>query len=170
MTDATGAAATPPGAPPATPPAAPATPLTPAEAASRLSMLRNDSAWGAKILQSDPSALAEMRSLAKLVSEGNDLDAMIVAAQDTPDTNVGGELSARKIAGEIPALREHLTDENIRELLSGRVSTPEEVAFVKKFQAARHSSKEWVARFLSNEHEAVREQKLCSIVLSQAPS
>jgi hypothetical protein len=159
-----------PAAPPATPPVAPATPLTPSEAASRLSMLRNDNAWGDLILKSDPTALAELRGLSRIISTGNDLDAMIAAAHDQSDINVDGQLSAKKVAGEIGSLREHLSDDVIRELLSGRESTPQELAAVRKFQAMRHSQKEWVDRFLSGEHEAVREQKLCSIVLMQAPS
>jgi hypothetical protein len=158
-----------PAAAPATPPAAPATPLSPAEAASKLASLRSNAEWGEKVLKSDPAALAEMRSLAKQVAEGGDLDALIVAAADQPDTSSGGELSLKKVAGEIPSLREHLTDENIKELLSGRVSTPEEVAFVKKFQAARHGNSDWVKKYLAGDHEAVRESRLMSMVLLAAP-
>jgi hypothetical protein len=170
MTDVTGAAATPPAAPPASPPAAPAT-SSPAEAASKLAALRSDASWGEKVLKSDPAAVAEMRSLAKLVSEGNDLDAMIVAAQDTADTSVGGQLSAKKVAGEITSLREHLSDGVITELLAGRESTPQEVDAVKRFKAMRHGSAEWVKKFLAGDHEAVRESRLISIVLmQQAPA
>jgi hypothetical protein len=170
MTDVTGAAATPPAAPPATPPAAPATPLSPAEAATKLAALRSNAEWGEKVLKSDPAALAEMRDLAKLVSEGNDLDAMIVAAQDSPDTNVGGVLSARKVAGEIPSLREHLSDGVIAELIAGRESTKAELDAVTRLKAMRHGSKEWVDRFLKGDHDAVRESRLISIVLMQAPA
>jgi hypothetical protein len=152
----------------ATPPA-PAPPTTPAEAASKLASLRADPAWGDRVLKSDPGALKELRDLSKQVAEGGDLDAMIVAAQDTPDTSVNGELSLRKVAGEIPSLREHLSDEVIKEMLAGRESTPTELAAVKKFQTMRHSDKSWVDRLLKGEYEAVREQRLCSIVLMQAP-
>jgi hypothetical protein len=149
--------------------APPAAPMSPSEAASKLAELRGNAEWGDRVLKSDPAALAEMRSLAKQVAEGGDLDAMIVAAADQPDTSSGGELSLKKIAGEIPSLREHLTDENIKELLSGRVSTPEEVAFVKKFQAARHGNSDWVKKYLAGDHEAVRESRLMSMVLLAAP-
>jgi hypothetical protein len=159
-----------PAAPPATPPAPPAAPLSPAEAASKLATLRSNAEWGERVLKSDPAALAEMRSLAKQVAEGGDLDAMIAAAQDAPDTSVGGELSLRKVAGEIPSLRtDGLTDETIQELLRGRESTPQELDAVKRFKAMRYSSKEWVDRYLAGEHEAVRESRLMSIVLMQAP-
>jgi hypothetical protein len=165
-------AATPPAAPPATSLAAPATPLSPAEAASKLAELRGNAEWGDRVLKSDPGALAEMRSLAKQVAEGGDLDAMIVAAADQPDTNVNGELSLRKVAGEIPSLRESgLSDDVIKELLSGRESTPQEVDAVKRFKAMRHGSKEWVDRYLKGDHDAVRESRLMSMVLlAAAPS
>jgi hypothetical protein len=160
-----------PGAPPATPPAAPSAPLTPAEAANKLVELRSNAEWGEKVLKSDPAAVAEMRSLAKQVAEGGDLDALIVVAQDAPDTSANGELSLRKIGGEIPSLRsDGLTDETIKEPLAGRESTPQEVDAVRRFKTARHSSKEWVDRYLAGEHEAVRESRLMSIVLMQAPA
>jgi hypothetical protein len=167
MTDAP--AATPSAAPAA--PAPPAAPMSPSEAASRLSMLRNDSAWGAKILQSDPSALAEMHTLARLVSEGNDLDAMIVAAQDTPDTSANGELSLRKIGAEIPALRAAgLSDPVIRELLSDRIPTPAEIDAVSRFQKMRHGDQAWVTKYLAGDFDARREGMLMSMVLMMRPT
>jgi hypothetical protein len=165
-------AATPPAAPPATPPAPPATPLSPAAAASKLAELRGNAEWGEKVLKSDPGALKELRDLSKQVAEGGDLDAMIVAAAGQPDTNVNGELSLRKVAGEIPSLRESgLSDDVIKELLSGRESTPQEVDAVKRFKAMRHGNSDWVKKYLAGDHEAVRESRLMSMVLlAAAPS
>jgi hypothetical protein len=169
MTDAI-AVASPPAAPPATPPAAPATPLTPAEAASKLATLRTDNAWGDRVLKGDPGALKELRDLSQIISTGSDLDVLILTAQDAPDLNIEGKLSPKKVAGEIPALRESgLSDDVIKELLSGRESTPQEVDAVKRFKALRHGSPEWVDRFLKGDHDAVRESRLMSIVLMQAP-
>jgi hypothetical protein len=155
----------------ATPPAAPATPRSPAEAATKLAALRSSAEWGEKVLKSDPAALAEMRSLAKQIAEGGDLDAMVAAAQDAPDTSVGGALSARKVAGEIASLREHLSDGVITELLAGRESTPQEVDAVRRFKALRHGDSEWIKKYLAGDHNAVRESRLISIVLmQQAPA
>ena len=164
------AAVTVPAAPPATSPAAPSTPLTPAEAASKLATLRTDNAWGDRVLKGEPGALKELRDLSQIISTGSDLDALILAAHDQPDSSIGGQLSLKKVAGEIPSLRsDGLTDETIKELLAGRESTPQEVDAVRRFKTARHSSKEWVDRYLAGEHEAVRESRLMSIVLMQAP-
>jgi hypothetical protein len=165
-TTATAATTTTPAAP-----APPATPLTPAEAASKLASLRNDNAWGDAVLRGSTAELAELRDLSRVInSTGSDLDVLIAAAHDGPDLNIGGQLSLKKVAGEIPALRtDGLTDETIKELLAGRESTPQEVDAVKRFKAMRHSQKEWIDRYLAAEHEAVRESRLMSIVLMQAP-
>jgi hypothetical protein len=152
--------------PPAAPPAAPAAPLSPTEAANKLVELRSNAEWGDRVLRNDPSATAELRSLAKLVSEGNDLDAMIVAAQDAPDSSIGGQLSLKKVAGEIGSLRESgLSDDVIRELLSDRVPTPQEVDAVKRFQKFRHGDEAWVKKYLAGSYEESREAKLMAAVL-----
>jgi hypothetical protein len=166
------AAVTVPAAPPATSPAAPSTPLTPAEAASKLATLRTDNAWGDRVLKGEPGALKELRDLSQIISTGSDLDVLILNAQDAPDLNIDGQLSPKKIAGEIPSLRESgLSDDVIKELLSGRESTPQEVDAVKRFKAMRHGSKEWVDRYLKGDHDAVRESRLMSMVLlAAAPS
>jgi hypothetical protein len=155
---------------PAATPAAPATPLSPAEAASKLATLRTDNAWGDRVLKGEPGALKELRDLSQIISTGSDLDALILAAHDAPDTNVNGEFSLRKVAGEIPSLRESgLSDDVIKELLSGRESTPQEVDAVKRFKAMRHGNSDWVKKYLAGDHEAVRESRLMSMVLLAAP-
>jgi hypothetical protein len=178
MTDAI-VAATPPAAPaaptpPASPsaPAAPSAPLSAAEAASKLATLRTDNAWGDRVLRGEPGALAELRTLSQIISStGSDLDAFILAAHDQPDINIDGQLSPKKVAGEIPALRESgLSDDVITELLAGRTSTRQELDAVKRLQTMRHSSKEWVDKYLAGDHEARRESRLMSIVLMQAPA
>jgi hypothetical protein len=151
-------------------PAPPAAPLSPAEAAERLVALRSDTSWGERVLKGDPAALAEMRNLAKQVAEGSDLDAFIVAAADQPDTNVNGQLSAKKVAGEITSLREHLSDGVIREILEGRVPSTEEISATRKFKAMRHGDPKWVDAYLKGSFEETRESKLISSILMMAPS
>jgi hypothetical protein len=156
---------------PAAAPAAPEIPGTPTEAATRLAERRADRSWGEKLISQDASTVAEFHALAKKASEGNDLDLMILAAPDMPDLNIDGTLSPKKIAGEIGSLRESgLSDDVIKELLTGRTSTVAEVDAVKRFKAMRHSSKEWVDRYLAGDHDARRESMLMSMVLMQAPS
>jgi hypothetical protein len=165
MTDAI-AAASPPAAP-----AAPAPPTTPGEAASRLATLRADKAWGEKLLGKDAATLTEFHTLSKLVASGSDIDRVMSGEPGLPDLGIDGKLSLAKVAGEIPSLRESgLSDDVIKELLSGRESTPQELDAVKRFKAMRHSSKDWVDRYLKGDHEAVRESRLMSIVLMQAPA
>jgi hypothetical protein len=160
----TGAAATPPGAPPSPP-------STPAEAAGKLAERRADRSWGEKLLSQDPATLSEFHALSKLVAQGSDVDRVMSGERDLPNNSVDGKLSLAKIAGEIPSLRESgLSDGVIRELLEGRESTPAELDAVKRLKAARHSSEEWVKKYLSGEHEAVRESRLMSIILMQAPA
>jgi hypothetical protein len=168
MNDAA-AAATPPAAPAA--PAPPAAPMSPSEAASKLATLRSDNAWGDAVLRGSPAELAELRSLSRLVAQGNDLDVLILNAQDAPDLNIGGQLSPKKIAGEIPSLRESgLSDDVIKELLSDRVPTPQEIDAVSRFQKMRHGDQAWVTKYLAGDHEAVRESKLMSMVLMMRPT
>jgi hypothetical protein len=155
----------------AAPPAAPSTPLTPSEAASKLATLRSNAEWGEKVLKSDPGALKELRDLSKQVAEGGDLDALIVAAADQPDTNVNGELSLKKVAGEIPSLRESgLSDDVIKELLSDRVPTPQEIDAVSRFQKMRHGDQAWVTKYLAGDFDARREGMLMSMVLMMRPT
>jgi hypothetical protein len=165
------AAVTVPAAPPATSPAAPSTPLTPAEAASKLATLRTDNAWGDRVLKGEPGALKELRDLSQIISTGSDLDVLILNAQDAPDLNIDGQLSPKKIAGEIPALRAAgISDPTIRELLEGRVPTPQEIDAVSRFQKMRHGDQAWVTKYLAGDHEAVRESKLMSMVLMMRPT
>lgn len=155
----------------AAPPAAPATPLTPSEAASKLVALRDDPAWGERVIKNDPSAVAEMHTLAKLVSEGNDLDALVIAAQDAPDTSANGELSLRKVGGEIPALRAAgISDGAILELLGNRIPTPAEIDAVSRFQKMRHGDQAWVTKYLAGDFDARREGMLMSMVLMMRPT
>jgi hypothetical protein len=161
MTDVTTAVTTTPAAPPP--------PSTPAEAASKLATLRADKAWGEKLLGKDAATLTEFRSLTKLVAAGDDVDRAMSGEPDLPDIGIDGKLSLAKVAGAIPDLREHLSDGVIKELLSGRESTAEELTAVRKFQAMRHSDKTWVDRYLRGEYEAVRESRLISAVLLAAP-
>ena len=129
-----------------------------------MASLRSNAEWGEKVLKSDPAALAELRDLAKLVGEGGDLDALIVAAPDAPDTNVNGELSLRKVAGEIP----RLSAAGIFGWSYSRVSRkshsyPAGIDAVRRFKAMRHSSPAWVDDYLAGEHEEVRESRLMSM-------
>jgi hypothetical protein len=172
MSDAT-ATATPSAAPAA--PAAPAPPAAPAtsrQAAARLAELRETPEWGAKVLAQDPSALSEFHALSKLVAQSNPIDIVMSGeAAGLPDTGYNGQPSLAAAAREVPALRESgLSDDVIKELLSGRESTPQELDAVKRFKAMRHSSKDWVDRYLKGDHEAVRESRLMSMVLMQAPA
>jgi hypothetical protein len=165
MTDATAAAST------ATTPAAPAPPSTPAEAATKLATLRGDKAWGDKLLSSDKDTVAEFHTLSKLASQASDIDRVMSGEANLPDLNIEGNLSLAKIAGEIPALRAAgISDPTIRELLEGRESTPAELDAVKQLRAARHSDEAWLKKYLAGDHEAVRESRLISIVLMQAPA
>jgi hypothetical protein len=163
----TEAAATPPAAPAASPPAGP----SPQEAASKLATLRADPAWGERVLQSEPTALAESHALSRLASQADAVDLVMSGeAEKLPNLGLNGQPSLAATAREIPALREAgLSDGVIRELLEGRESTAEELSAVRKFQTMRHSDKSWVDRLLKGEYEAAREQRLCSIVLMQAP-
>jgi hypothetical protein len=165
----TEAAATPPAAPAA--PAPPAAPATSQQAAARLAELRETPEWGAKVLAQDAGALSEFHALSKLVSQSDPIDIIMSGeAAGLPNTGYNGQPSLSATAKEIPALKESgLSEGVIRELLQGRESTPEEVAAVRKFQTMRHSDKSWVDRLLKGEYEAAREQRLCSIVLMQAP-
>jgi hypothetical protein len=150
-------------------PAAP--PATPAEAATRLAGLREDKSWAEKLLGKDAATLTEFHSLSKLISQGSDIDRVMSGEPGLPDLGIDGKLSLAKVAGEIPSLRESgLSDDVIKELLSGRESTPQELDAVKRFKAMRHSSKEWVDRYLKGDHEAVRESRLMSMVLMMAPA
>jgi hypothetical protein len=103
-----------------------------------------------------------------LVAQGNDLDVLILNAQDAPDLNVGGQLSLKKVAGEIPALRAAgISDPVIKELLEGRLPTEQEVDAVTRFKNLRHGDAEWVKKYLSGDHDAIRESMLISMVLMQ---
>ena len=165
MTDAT-AAVTPAVPEQAAPPAAP---MSPSEAASKLAVLRTDNAWGNRVLEGNPDAVKEMHDLSRLVAQGNDLDVLILNAQDAPDLNIGGQLSPKKIAGEIPALRAAgISDGAILELLENRIPTPAEIDAVSRFQKMRHGDQAWVTKYLAGDHEAVRESRLMSMVLMQA--
>jgi hypothetical protein len=101
MTDAI-AAATPLAAP-----AAPAPPATPAEAASKLASLRADSAWGDRVLKSEPGALKEFHELSRLASQADAVDLLMSGeAAGLPNTGFNGQPSLAATAKEIPALRE----------------------------------------------------------------
>jgi hypothetical protein len=169
VTDVATAAAT----APTTTPAAPAPPaaLTQQQAAARLAELRETPEWGAKVLAQDAGALSEFHALSKLVSQSDPIDIIMSGeAAGLPNTGYDGKPSLAATAREIPSLRESgLSDDVIKELLSGRESTPQELDAVKRFKAMRHSSKEWVDRYLRNEHEARRESLLMSMVLMMAP-
>jgi hypothetical protein len=166
MTDVT---ATPPAAPAA--PAPPAAPSTPQEAASKLASLRADSAWGDRVLKSEPGALKEFHELSRLASQADAVDLVMSGeAEKLPNLGLNGQPSLAATAREIPALREAgLSDGVIRELLSGRESTAEELSAVRKFQTMRHSDKSWVDRYLKGDFDAVREARLIAAVLSGAP-
>jgi hypothetical protein len=148
----------------ATAPATTPTPTapTPSEAAAKLATLTSDGAWAARLLSADPAALAEFNSLSRQAASA-DADVAMAAGLDPGSTEAG------RIAADLPALREHLSDGVIKELLAGRESTPAEVDAARRFQNMRHSDETWVARLLKGEHEAVRESRLCSIILMQAP-
>jgi hypothetical protein len=154
-----------------TTPAAPAPPATPSEAASRLAVLREDKSWGEKLISgTDAPTLAEFRSLTKLIASGDDIDLAMSGDPNLPDSGGDGKLSLAKVAGAIPDLRDSgLSDGVIRELLSGRQSTPEELTAVKRLQTMRHSDPNWVKAYLSGQFEQVRESRLMSAVLLAAP-
>jgi hypothetical protein len=153
-----------------TTPAAPAPPATPSEAASRLAVLREDKTFGEKLLSADAPTLAEFRSLTKLIASGDDIDLAMSGDPNLPDSGGDGKLSLAKVAGAIPDLRDSgLSDGVIRELLSGRQSTPEELTAVKRLQTMRHSDPTWVKAYLSGQFEQVRESRLMSAVLLAAP-
>jgi hypothetical protein len=157
-----------PGAAAATPPAPPSTPV---EAASKLAELRADKGWGEKLLASDKDTLAEFRSLSKLAAQASDVDRVMAGEKNLPDINIEGRLSLAKVAGEIPALKEAgISEGAIREMLEGRPSTPEEIDFATRFKAMRHSDEGWIKRYLSGQHEAVREARLISMILLAAPA
>jgi hypothetical protein len=157
--------ATTPAPAPAATPTVPTT-ASPADAAARLASLRSDSAWGAKLIANDAATVKEFNDLAKQACAGNDLDLMILSAPDLPDINIDGQLSPKKVAGEIGSLRESgLSDDVIRELLSDRVPTPQEIDATKRFKAMRHGDEAWVKKFLAGDYEAGREAKLMSMIL-----
>jgi hypothetical protein len=164
MSDATAAVT------PTVAPAAPAPPSTPAEAATRLAGLREDKSWADKLLGGkDAATLAEFRSLSKLIAQGDPIDRAMSGETNLPDVGIDGQLSLAKVASAVPDLREYLSDGVIKELLSGRQSTPEELAAVKRFQAMRHADPNWVKAYLSGQFEQVRESRLISAVLLAAP-
>jgi hypothetical protein len=154
------------------PPAPPAAPATSQQAAARLAELRETPEWGARLLAQDPTTLAEFHAVSQLVAQGDPIDIIMSGeAAGLPNSSRDGQPSLAATAREIPSLRESgLSDGVIKELLEGRESTPQELDAVKRFKTARHSSKEWIDRYLAGEHEAVRESRLMSIVLMQAPA
>jgi hypothetical protein len=155
-----------------TTPAAPAPPATPSEAASRLAGLKEDQSWGAKVLAQDPGALSEFHTLSKLAAQADPIDLIMSGqAANLPNMSLDGKPSLATTAREIPALREAgISDGAIRELLEGRVPSAEEIDAVGRFRNLRHSSKEWVDRYLKGDAEARRESMLMSMVLMMAPS
>jgi hypothetical protein len=167
MTDAT-AAATPPAAPAA--PAPPAA-LTQQQAAARLAELRETPEWGAKVLAQDAGALSEFHALSKLVSQSDPIDIIMSGeAAGLPNTGFNGQPSLSATAKEIPALRSGgMHDDIIRELLEGKVSTPELLEAANALKATCHSNPEWVKRYLAGNYEAIRESRAISKALALAP-
>jgi hypothetical protein len=166
MSDGTAvAAATTTPATPA-PPAAPAGPATSQQAAARLAELRETPEWGARILAQDPTAISEFHALSKLVAQSDPIDIIMSGeAAGLPNSSRDGQPSLAATAREIPALREAgISDGAIRELLEGRVPSAEEIDAVGRFRNLRHSSKEWVDRYLKGDAEARRESMLMSMV------
>jgi hypothetical protein len=107
-----------------------------------------------------------------LVSQSDPIDIIMSGeAAGLPNTGFNGQPSLASTAREIPALREAgISDGAIKEMLEGRVPSPEEIDAVGRFRNLRHSDKGWVDRYLKGDAEARRESMLMSMVLMMKPA
>jgi hypothetical protein len=125
----------------------------------------------AKLEAGDVEANRQFKDLTKMLAESeNRLDA---ALSDKPQpqfmevTSPEHPLTTRDMMSAVEGLREAgLRDEVIRDLFAGRKVSAEERRLVEQFEAKRKGDASWRARVLANDHEAVRELTLMSIVLS----
>jgi hypothetical protein len=147
-----------------------ATPSTPREARQRLDALGRDVEWQQRHANGELAAKDEFVALTTMAASDKDPVAGLLRGEIPPnETRVGpGYATLREMASVVPGLREDgLTDEQISELLNDKEFSPQEVEAVRKLQIELHGTPTWVAKLLSGDAGARREQLLMSMVLLQ---
>jgi BMFP domain-containing protein YqiC len=142
-------------------------PTTPSEARARLRAFGSE--FLNKLEQGDVKTREEFDAISKMAADDKDPVAALIAGQPAPnEVKVAGATTSREMAVAIAQLREEgITDGQIHQLLTDHVATPEEIAAVQRLQDNLHGTATWVARLLSGDAGARREQMLCSMILLQ---
>ena len=144
-------------------PAAP--PATPVEAGARLTALRADSAWGAKVLAGDSEAVKEFHSLHELAAKADPVDLAMagVSVQEIPTSEERQMTAATQMFREIG-----IRDDVIRQTLGGYEVSQKEFDAVKQLKQDRMSDAEWAKAFLGGSTSHQRDMTLMNIVLSSS--
>jgi hypothetical protein len=152
-----------------TPPSA--SPATPAEAQARLDALTRNKDWGEKYLSGNIEARREFASLTEMAAQAEYRLDNVLAGKVEPElmelTSSEHPLSTRNLSSAVESLREFgLSDDVIRQAVTGRPVSAEERRAVEQFRAMRLSNGDWAKKLLAGDHDARRELTLMSIVLS----
>lgn len=147
--------------------ATPAPPSTPAEAATCLSELAMDANWSAALLKGNSPQVKEMNNLIALKSSGDKVDRIIAGTAETSigELNVGGISTANAMRSAAWLKEAGISDGAIKEAFEGKPVTREVFNAVKQLQAERHGDAAWVAKLLSGDYAAKRDEILMNIVL-----
>jgi hypothetical protein len=147
---------------PDTPPAPPANAT---EARAVLDSRLADREWGAKLLSGDVAANTEYRELRAKADNPETADTVTVAMSG--DIGIMPDSDMALLANMAGMLREHgLNERQVRETLEGREASQAEVDMARMWKNQNLKSKEFVARWLSGEPEAVRQMLVANIILT----
>ncbi len=151
---------------PGTPGAPPAPPANAAEARATLDARIADKSWGAKLIGGDVAANTEYRELRALVDSPDPTD-KVELAMSGADLGFLPDSSVVQMTHVADMLRDAGFNElQVRETLSGRAASDAEVAMAKAWKAENLKSKEFTARLMSSEPDAVRQLLVANVILT----
>ncbi len=145
-------------------PAAP--PATAAEARAVLDTRIADKSWGAKLIGGDVATNTEYRALRALVDSPDPTD-KVELAMSGADLGFLADSSIVQMTHVADMLRDAGFNElQVRETLSGRPASQAEVDMANQWKAENLKSKEFQARLMSGEPDAVRQLLVANVILS----
>lgn len=142
-----------------------APPANAAEARALLDTRIADKDWGAKLLAGNSDVGREFRELSEKAGGVDPIDAAIAGIVPASENGLRDSDAVMR-ANVATTLRElGIRDAVIRDHMTDRKYTAEEVAAVTQLKAERMSDREWTKKYLAGDAKAVKDMTLIHIIL-----